>query len=79
MTSPEDEFDDAVQDLLNLDAEEIGIFRGAILDLNYEVLYKQIWKNQEEFARITKRNYLIVIVLLSISIVLNLIREFRWW
>lgn len=63
---------------LSLTEEEQKEFKIAILDLNYEELFKPLFRRHEDFVKVTKMNYLIVIVLLSISIALNLIREFGW-
>lgn len=73
MTETEERFDDTVGHVLSLDEEEAKYLREAVLELNYETLYKQLWKRQEEFARITTRNYFIVIALQVILLALYVI------
>ncbi len=77
MSNPQTEFDDAVMAMFQLDEEEVKEFRNAIMNLNYETLYKPLWNRHFEFVRKTKRNYIILVVLLSVSIGLQ-IRHWLW-
>ncbi len=78
MSNPEDElFDNFAIGQFQMDEEEAKDFRMAVLNINYETLYKPLWNRHFEFVRTTKRNYIILIVLLSVSIGLQ-IRHWLW-
>ena len=73
MSTPEDErFDEAAISLLNMDEEDAKALRVAVLDLNYETLFKPLWQRQSDYMKKTQRVYAILIVLLFISIAIQL-------
>lgn len=79
MVTPENQFDDDVMDLLQLDEEGVKTLRDAILNLNYELLYKTLWEQHEKYVRTVNRSYICLVVAMSVLIVLELIRWFFRW
>ncbi len=70
-------FDPEGDNPLQLDEEEAKLLKTAILDLNYEELYKPLWRRHVEFQKSVNRFYIITVALQLILIAI-LLMKWTW-